>query len=85
MVKALRKGGEKAEKLNVKCGLLGDGVLAGERVETELATLPGKDEIRAMLLATLQAPAQSLVRQLSAAGQNFAYVLDARKRAIGGE
>ena len=44
--------------------------------------MPGKNEIRAMLLAQLNAPAQSLVRQLSAAGQNLSYVLDARKRQL---
>jgi large subunit ribosomal protein L10 len=56
--------------------------MEGPRVETELATMPGKDEIRAMLLAQLLAPAQSLVRQLNAAGQNLSYVLDARKRQL---
>ena len=45
--------------------------------------MPGKDEARAMLLAQLQAPAQSLVRQLNAAAQNFAYLLDARGRQLG--
>ena len=57
-------------------------MLAAERVESELATMPGKDELRAMLLAQLQAPAQSLLRQLSAAGQNLSYLLDARKRQL---
>ena len=44
--------------------------------------LPGKNEMRASLLATLMAPATSLVRTLNAGAQNFAYVLDARKRAL---
>jgi ribosomal protein L10 len=33
-----------------------------------------------MLLATLQAPAQNLVRLLQAPGQNLALVLDAHRR-----
>jgi large subunit ribosomal protein L10 len=82
IIKAFREDEKRAEKLKVKCGLLETAVMSGERVETELATMPGKDEARAMLLAQLQAPAQSLVRQLNAAGQNFAFALDARKRQL---
>lgn len=85
VIKDFRKEGDAHEKLTVKCGVLENEVFVGERVEKELATLPGKDEIRAMLLAQLLAPAQSLVRQLSAPAQNFAYVLDALVREKGGE
>ena len=46
--------------LAIKCGVIENTVMEGTRVETELASMPGKDEIRAMLLATLLAPAQSL-------------------------
>jgi large subunit ribosomal protein L10 len=84
VIKAFRKEGEEQEKLTVKCGLLDNQVLDGPRVESELAALPGKDEIRGMLLAQLLAPAQSLVRQLLAPAQNFTYVLDAKVRQ-GGE
>lgn len=77
VIKAFRKEGDDQEKLTVKCGLFDGQVLNAQRVESELATLPGKDEIRAMLLAQLQAPAQNLVRQLGAPGQNLAYALDA--------
>lgn len=80
VVKAFRKENEKHEKLGVKCGILDNSVLAGERVESELATMPGKNELRAMLLATLQAPAQNLVRLLQAPAQNFNYLLAARER-----
>lgn len=84
VIKAFRKEGDEQEKLTVKCGLLDGEVLEAKRVESELAALPGKDEIRAMLLAQLMAPAQSLVRQLIAPAQNLAYVFDARVRQ-GGE
>ena len=76
---------DKPEKLVVKCGLLEGQVLDAKRVEKELATLPGKDEIRASLLAQLMAPMQSLVAQINAPGQNLALVLDARRRKEAGE
>lgn len=82
IIKEFRKDEAQAKKLRVKCGVLEQEVFSGERVEKELATMPGKDEVRAMLLAQLQAPAQNLLRQLSAPGQNFAYLLDARKRQL---
>jgi large subunit ribosomal protein L10 len=71
-----------ASKIAIKCGVIESIVMEGSRVETELASMPGKDEIRAMLLATLLAPAQALVRQLNAPGQNLAYALDARNRQL---
>ena len=56
--------------------------MPGARVETVLATMPGKDEVRAMLLAQLLAPAQKLVHAAPGAGQNLAFALDARKRQL---
>jgi large subunit ribosomal protein L10 len=85
VLKDFRKDEAIASKLAIKCGIIENVVMEGARVETELATMPGKDEIRAMLLAQLLAPAQSLVRQLNAAGQNLSYVLDARKRQLEGQ
>ena len=76
---------DRPEKLVVKCGLLEGEVLEGKRVEQELASLPGKDEIRASLLAQLMAPMQSLVAQLNAPAQNLALVLDAKRRKEEGE
>ena len=73
------------EKLVVKCGLLEGQVLDAKRVENELATLPGKDEIRASLLAQLMAPMQNLVAQINAPAQNLAMVLDAKRRQEAGE
>lgn len=85
LVKEFRKDEVNAQKLTVKCGILENQFMTGERVETELATLPGKDEVRAMLLAQLMAPAQKLVMQLSAPGQNLAFALDARRRQLEGQ
>lgn len=85
VITAFRKEGDAKEKLTVKCGVLEGELLDAKQVEQTLATLPGKNEVRAMLLAQLQAPAQSLVRILNAPGQNLALVLDAKRRKEEGE
>jgi large subunit ribosomal protein L10 len=53
-------------------------------VENQLASLPNKDEARSMLLATLNAPAQTLVRLLNAPATQMAAVLAAKQRQAGG-
>jgi large subunit ribosomal protein L10 len=68
------------EKLKVKGGLLEGQVLDGKAVETQLATLPNKDEARAMLLAQMLAPAQQLVMLLNTPAGNFVRVLGAKER-----
>ncbi|MBK8253109.1 MAG: 50S ribosomal protein L10 [Polyangiaceae bacterium] len=78
VVKAFRKEKEN-EKLGVKAGLVDGALIPGERVETDLASMPGKNELRATLLATLQAPMQKLLQQLNAPAQNFVYVLKAKE------
>jgi len=83
VIKKFRK--ENEGKLHIRLGYI-DGQLLDEKgVEDQLATMPGKDELRAMLLATLQAPAQNFVVLLNAPAQNFAYLLDAKFRELGGE
>jgi len=84
VVRDFRKVEANASKLQVKCGVLENAVMAGNRVETELASLPGKDEVRAMLLAQLLAPMQKLVMQLNAPAQNLNFALDARRRQLEG-
>ncbi|MCS6911852.1 MAG: 50S ribosomal protein L10 [Myxococcales bacterium] len=71
------------DKLKIKGGYL-EGVLDEKGVE-RAAEMPGKDEIRAALLATLMAPATELVRTLHAGAQNFVYLLDAQRRALEGQ
>jgi len=81
VVKAFKKDeGEAAEKIIVKAGLIDGQLLDGKAVESTLATMPGKDELRAKLLATLQAPLQNFVMLLNAPAQNFVYVLSAKER-----
>jgi large subunit ribosomal protein L10 len=80
VVKAFRKDNQ---KLQIKAGLIEGQILSGDAVETQLATMPGKDELRATLLATLQAPLQQFVQQLNAPLQNFAYLLKAKEEDAG--
>ena len=47
-----------------------------------LSRMPGKNEIRASMLMTFMAAPQGFVAPLVAGPQNFAYLLDARKRQL---
>lgn len=79
VVKAFKKDAA-GEKLQVKAGLIEGSVLDSKAVEDQLATMPGKNELRAKLLATMQAPLQQFVALLQAPAQNFAYLLSAKER-----
>jgi large subunit ribosomal protein L10 len=79
VVKAFKKD-PAGEKLQIKAGLIEGAVLDGKAVEDQLATMPGKNELRAKLLATMQAPLQNFVALLQAPAQNFVYLLDAKQR-----
>jgi len=52
---------------------------------SSLAKMPGKNEIRASMLMTFLAAPQSFVAQVIAGPQNFAYVIDARRRQLEGK
>jgi large subunit ribosomal protein L10 len=80
VVKAFRKD-PAGEKLQIKAGLIEGSILDAKAVEDRLATMPGKNELRATLLATLQAPMQRFVALLAAPPQNFVYLLSAKERA----
>jgi large subunit ribosomal protein L10 len=67
------------ESLKVKAGVIDGKVIDASTVVNQLATMPGKDELRAKLLATFQAPAQQFVRQLQAPAQNFLYLLKSKE------
>lgn len=83
VVKAFKKDAA-GDKLQIKAGLIDGTVLDAKAVEEQLATMPGKDELRAKLLATLQAPLQQLVALLQAPAQNFVYALAAKERQANG-
>ena len=80
VLKAFKKDEGEKGKLQIKAGLVDGSLLDGNAVENQLATMPGKDELRAQLLATLQAPLQQFVMLLNAPAQNFVYVLAAKER-----
>jgi large subunit ribosomal protein L10 len=84
VVKAFKKDeGDAGQRLQVKAGLIEGEILDAKRVENELATMPGKDELRGTLLATLQAPLQQFVALINAPAQNFVYLLSAKEREAG--
>lgn len=68
------------DKLKVKAGLLEGQVIDAAAVESQLATLPNKDEARSMLLAQMMAPAQRFVMLLNAPAREFVGVLAAKQR-----
>jgi large subunit ribosomal protein L10 len=78
--KVLKDVSKDNEKLKIKAGLLDGELLDGKAVENQLAALPGKDEMRAMLLATLIAPAQRFVMLMNAPAREFVGVLSAKER-----
>ncbi len=72
----------KAEaKFVVKGGYFGGSVLDAKGVDM-LSKMPGKPELQASLLMTFLAAPTDFVRTIIAAPQNFAYLLDARKRGL---
>lgn len=70
-------------KFVIKGGFFDGKVLDAAGVDM-LARMPGKNEIRASMLMTFLAAPQSFVAQVVAGPQNFAYLLDARKRQLEG-
>ena len=71
-------------KIGLRAGVIDGTLIDAKGVTEQLATMPGKDELRAQLLATMQAPLQQFVALLNAPAQNFAYLLDAKHRDMGG-
>jgi large subunit ribosomal protein L10 len=74
--KALRDFGKEVEVFQIKSGAL-DGQRLSEAAVKQLADLPGKDELRAMLLAVFAAPATKFLRTVQAVPEGFARVLNA--------
>lgn len=79
--KVVTKFAEDHEKLKIKTGLMDDKIITITEINT-LSKLPSREQLLSSLLAQLQAPAQALVRQLSAPIQNFVYGLEALKAKL---
>ena len=71
-------------KFKIKGGYYEGQVLDQAGVEL-LSKMPGKNEIRASMLMTFLAGPQGFVAQIAAPIQNFAYLLDARRRELEGQ
>src|SRR5215831_6968143 len=69
------------EKFVIKGGYFDGQALDANGVKS-LATMPGKDELRASLLMTFLAAPTDFVRLLAAGPTNFLYVLQAREREL---
>ena len=68
-------------KFQIKGGYYEGQVLDAKGVEM-LSKMPGKAEIRASMLMTFLAAPQGFVAQIAAPIQNFAYLIDARRREL---
>jgi large subunit ribosomal protein L10 len=69
------------EKFVIKGGYV-DGKALDQQGVQALSQLPGRDELRATLLATFNAVPQNFLALLNAAPQNFVYLLSAREREL---
>ncbi len=81
IAKAVQQFTKDHDALEVKGAVFDGELLDTARVAT-LAAMPGRDELRAKLLALLTTPATMLVRLLSTPSQQLVQVLDARRRQI---
>jgi len=76
--KILTKFSEDHENLKIKSGVMDDKVITIADISA-LSKLPSYEQLLGQLMAQLQAPAQGLVRQLSAPIQRLVYGLEALK------
>jgi large subunit ribosomal protein L10 len=78
VAKALAAFGKDVEAFQLKSGVM-DGAALDEAGIKHLATLPGKNELRAMLLGTLAAPMTKLLGTFQAVPGGFVRVLNGYK------
>ena len=81
--KTLSAFGKDVEAFQLKYGVMDGAPLNAEAI-TYLATLPGKQELRGMLLGTLAAPMTKFLGTLQAVPGGFVRVLNAHKEKQGG-
>ncbi len=81
--KAVTAFAKENEELVLKTGVM-DGRLLDEAQIKFLATLPGKPELQAKLLGTLQAPSQKFVSLLNQVPSSFVRLLAAYRDKVGG-
>ena len=81
VAKVLQEYGKKNEKMASKGGYL-DGALLSAAEVGDLAKLPSKQVLQAMLLGVLQAPSRNLVTVLNAKAASILNVLNAYKDKV---
>ena len=82
--KALQEYLRTSRILRVKGAILGERRLSPEDVEG-LATLPGKAQLQARVVGTIQGPMASLLGTINGLLSQIAYVVDQRVQQLGGE
>ena len=82
LAKALDAFARTNEAFQLKGGVLDGEPLDAAQVE-RLAKMPGRDQLRAQLLALLSTPATQLVRLLKAPSQQLVQILEARRKQQG--
>jgi large subunit ribosomal protein L10 len=75
VTKVLVKFAEQNDKLTIKAAVIDNQVLQAAAVQ-ELAKLPGREVLFAMLLGLMQAPATQLLRTIQEPGARVARLLD---------
>lgn len=75
--KAVKEFGKKANKLDVKVGILDGDVLEPSQVKA-LADLPSREVLLSQLLAVINAPATQLVRTITEPAASLARVIKAK-------
>ena len=69
---------KEVDALTIKGGVI-DGDLLDEKGVTQLASMPGPNELKSMFLRLLQTPATNMVRVLNAVPQSLLFLLNAKK------
>jgi len=76
VAKVLTNFGQDHQHLSIKAGLF-EGQILGRQQVAQIARLPARDQLLAMVLAGLSGPASSLIRLLNAVTSQVVFTLDA--------
>ncbi len=83
LARALIEFAKDNPQLELLAGIIDAKELIDAAGVRKLAKMPGMTELRAQLLALIQAPASSLVRLLATPGGQLARVMNARRKCLG--